>query len=344
MNSGHGGERDYLCVDDFIRDAVGARALASALEIGLIDELLRTPSCTLPDLGARTKLDRRGLMLLSGMLGAGGVVEESGGRLHLTEAFRAALRFRDILEAKLDFAATVAPDFFHLFTTLLTDPGGFFGQAKLFELFSYDRCFDPTPENYASTARWMRFTTALTRYESAACLRHQDFSSHRRMLDVGGNSGEFALRVCQNHPGIRATVYDLPLVCEIGEKHLRNEPEAGRIDFVRASPAVGPLPGGFDLLTFKSMLHDWPDEPMRQFLRRAHDALVTGGTLLIFERSVVEIGDRQLDYCHIPIALFFRSYRVAEDYSAALREAGFRDIAHTMIELDMPFMLLTARK
>ena len=72
----------------------------------------------------------------------------------------------------------------------------------------------------------MRFTTALTRYESGACIANHDFSPYERMLDVGGNSGEFALRVCQRHSRLRATVYDLPLVCDIGERHVRAEPEA----------------------------------------------------------------------------------------------------------------------
>ncbi len=344
MNPGRGAERDYLCVDQYIADAVGARALSTAFEIGFIDDLVRHTSRSLPALAETARLDRRGAMLLADLLGAARVLDFVGDLVQLTPDFRRALQFRDLMEAKLDFAATVAPDFFDLFTTLLTDPPAFFRQAKLFDLFSYDRCIDSTPENRASTVRWMRFTTSLTKYESAACLLNHDFSVYRRMLDVGGNSGEFALRVCREHPGLRATVYDLPVVCEIGEKHVAEEPEAGRISFERAAPGNGRLPENHDLITFKSMLHDWPDEQMRSFLQRAYDALLPGGSLIIFERSVVDTGERQLAYGQIPIALFFRSYRVPGDYTTALRQAGFTQIACTKIDLDMPFMLVTATK
>lgn len=340
----HGEELGYLCIDAFIRDVVSARALASALELGIIDRLLQGQPCTLADLGERAKLDGRGLRLLLGMLRANRVVAEDGGQVTLTAAFAAALQYRDLLEAKLDFASLVAPDFLDLFTVLLVEPARFFSEAKLFELFSYQNCFDPSPENYASTARWMRFTTTLTRYESAACLERHDFSRYRQMLDVGGNSGEFALRILRRHAHLRAAVYDLPLVCDLGEKHVAGEPEADRMNFVKADASVDALPGNNDLVAFKSMLHDWPDEEAWHFLARAHRALKPGGTLLIFERSLLEAGGRQLPYSLIPILLFFRSYRSGDDYKRRLEQAGFRDVKFDTVNLDMPFMLLTARK
>ncbi len=343
MEGTPGTERDYLCVDAFMRDAVGARALSSAFELGIVDELLSRPASTQAELGARAGTDARGLHLLLGLLNAAGVVEAQGESFSLTGEFRSALRFRDLVEAKLDFAAAVAPDFLDLFTLLLKDPAAFFERAKLFELFSYDRCFDPTAENIAATARWMRFTTALTRYESAACFTNHDFTKHRRMLDVGGNSGEFALQACAAAPGLKATVFDLPLVCDIGERHVRAHPQASRIDFVRATPERGPLPPGADLVTFKSMLHDWPGEPMQAFLDRAHDALQPGGTVLIFERSPVVV-DQLPPYPAIPLLLFFRSYRAAEDYRQPLSQAGFVDFEARPVDLDMPFMLVTAKK
>ena len=337
-------ELGYLCVDGFIRDAVGARALASAFELGLIDGLLQAQPCALGQLEKRSGLDARGLGLLLGLLRANRVIELAQGQARLTEAFAAALRYRDLLEAKLDFAAIVAPDFLELFTVLLRDPARFFSSARVFELFAYQRCFDPSPENYANAARWVRITTALTKYESGACLARHDFSRYARMLDVGGNSGEFALRACRKHPGLRATVYDLPLVCDIGAKHIGAEPEADRIDFVKADAAGASLPHGFDLVTFKSMLHDWPEAEMRGFLARAYRALERGGTVLIFERSMLQVGEVQVPYSLIPLLLFFRSYRSQEDYVRSLEQAGFGDVRCATVDLDLPFMLISARK
>jgi ubiquinone/menaquinone biosynthesis C-methylase UbiE len=346
--AGISSENEYLCVEAFIADLAGARALASAFELGLIDHLLAHQPCTESDLAGRAKLDARGLGLLLGLLRANRVVERDAAGVRLSPPFGAALRYRDLLEAKLDFAAIAAPDFLESFTTLLADPKRFQGVARIFELFSYQRCYDPTPENYANTARWMRITTALTKYEAGACLSRHDFSAYRRMLDVGGNSGEFALQACRRHAALRATVLDLPLVCDLGARHLGKEPESGRIDFVKVDREVRPFPGGYDLVTFKSMLHDWPEAEMRGFLARAHEALAPGGTVLIFERCSFEAGEAgrgvPLPYGALPIALFFRSYRERDAYAAPLAEAGFRDVRIETFELDLPFVLVTARK
>lgn len=334
----------YLCVDEFMRDVVGARALQSAFELGLIDVLLRSEALDRRSIALRLRLEPRALELLLGMLQANGVIEQRDRSIILSERFLTALEYLDLLQAKLEFAALVTADFLDMFTPLLAEPGRFFEQARIFDLFSYGRCFEATPENIAMTRRWMHFTSALTRYEAQACIDHHDFSGSRRLLDVGGNSGEFVLRICRAHAGVHATVLDLPVVCQIGRAHVGVEVEAARIDFIETSGADMDFPSGFDTVCFKSMLHDWPDHEMRGFLERAYHALEVGGRLLIFERGLLEVGASQVPYSLIPIMLFFRSYRSPEDYVMHLEQIGFREINLKTIELEMPFMLITAVK
>jgi hypothetical protein len=335
--------RDYLCVEPFIADIAGGRALSSAFELGVIDALIAGAK-TRAELQHTVTCEARGLDLLLGMLRANRVIDGHEGTISLTAPFRVALGYRDLMVEKLNFAHLVAPDFTAMLTVLLTEPRRFFESARLFDLFSYQRCFESTSENVAATQRWMNITTALTRYEAAACLAHYDFSPHRRQLDVGGNSGEFVLQICRQHAGLRATVYDLPVVCEIGARHVASVPEGLRIGFAAAPPGGLALPGGHDLISFKSMLHDWPDAQMLDFLRAAYAALAPGGSVLIYERGMVQVTDKQVPYAMLPLVLFFRSYRTPDTYAAALREAGFRDIVTAGIELDMAFILVSAKK
>lgn len=348
-----GKERDYLCVDAFLADMVGARALSTAFETGVIDYMIAHASCTSEAMLVDLQLDRRGLQLLLGMLRANRVIESTRNdeamadkidAIQLSASFKAAVVFRDLMEAKLYFANLVAPDFLHLLTALLMEPAKFAEQARIFKLFSYQRAFEPTAENYEQTARWMRITTALTKYEAQACIAAFDFSTYRRMLDIGGNSGEFVLRICRKHRELRAAVYDLPLVCDIGALHVAEEQEADRIQFIKSDPAQLALPRGYDLITFKSMLHDWPDAEMGDFLRRAYDALDIGGTLMIFERAEASVNDVQIAYGQLPLMLFFRSYRTPQAYQALLETIGFHSVAVAEVPLDMSFILITAIK
>lgn len=337
-------EFEFLCVDDFMADLVDARALASAFDLGLIDWLLDNDSADIEALRQPLGLEPRGLRLLVDLLRANRVIVDQGREIALSGAFRTALQYRDLLEMKLEFTSIVLPDFQDLFTLLLTRPGEFMEKSRAFDLFRYDHCFERTPENYAATKRWMRFTTCLTKYEAQACLKYHDFRPYRRMLDVGGNSGEFALRICKACPGVEATIFDLPLVCEVGQEHLSSEPEAERIRFVMGDVRRDRLPGDHDLVAFKSVLHDWPEADARQMIGKAAGALRPGGTLLIFERGTVEVADTTLPYSMIPNVVFMHFYRSPVVYSEQLAALGFDSIKVQRIDLEMPFHLVTARK
>jgi hypothetical protein len=339
-----GSDTDHLVVDAFLETVVDARALQTALDTRLIDRLAASPG--VPDDVLRGELgaDARGFDALVALLERSGVLERTGGEIRLSERFREALRYRDLLEAKLEFTGLVLRDFAGRFTQWVIDPAGFQRDSDLFRLFDYARCSERTRESYERTRRWVRLTTALTKYEARACLARHDFGRYRRMLDVGGNSGEFALRACREHPQLRATVLDLPVVCEIGQEHLLPEPERDRISFLARSALDGPLPAGFDLVTFKSMLHDWPEGEVRRLLAAACAALEPGGTLLVFERGPLDLRRQGLALSTLPIFLFGRSYRGPAFYGAELQALGFGEVDVQELHLDAPFFLLAGRK
>lgn len=334
----------YLCVDDFLGTLVDARSLATALELGLVDHLVKRESSTFEAALAATKTTPVGLRLLVRLLRANQIVEMNDDRLQLTPAFRAALEFRDLLVAKIDFAAAVLADFHGLFTELLAAPDSFMRQSRVFDMFRYDRSTHPGPGNLEATRRWVRFTTCLTRYEAAPCLEQYDFGTHRHVLDIGGNSGEFALAICGGTPDTRVTVLDLPLVCEVGRAHVAGKDGATRISFLPGDARRAALPSGPDLITFKSFLHDWVEQDAARFLARAFEALPAGGSVLIYERGPIPDGTAPLPYHMIPTLMFLHFLRPPEIYCALLHKLGFVAIETRRIDLEMPFHLVTARK
>ncbi|WP_236960760.1 methyltransferase [Methylobacterium durans] len=295
-------------------------------------------------LADRAGLPPERLAMLVGLLAASGVLEEQAEGVTLAADFRAVLPARDLIEAKLAFAAAAAEDLRTLFPAFVGDMPAFMGRSRTFELFRYDRCFDLTPENLAATRRWVSYTTCLTRYEAGPCLDRIDLTRHRRLLDLGGNSGEFAAHACARAPHLSATVVDLPVVCALGRENLAGRAEGARTAFHPCDMRRDALPTGHDLMTFKSVLHDWPPEEARALLIRAGAVLEPGGRLVIFERAPLPRRGRRADFASAPNLVFEPFFRPADLYREVLQGLGFSEITAGLVALETPFHLIEARK
>jgi SAM-dependent methyltransferase len=331
--------KPFRAIAPYLGDFLAARMLATALEMGVIDAL----PATRERLATRFALAPRGLDLMLALLGQREVLAERDGAVALTDSFRAALEWRDLIELRLAFADLVLPDVATLLGPFIQDSGEFLARSAVFDLFRYDRAGTLSPEDLGATRRWVRLTTGLTRYESAGLLALHRFAPDARVLDIGGNSGEMARALCAAYPGIQATVFDLPAVCELGRAHLKDTPEAARIRFAAGDMRRDALPGGMDAAILKSVLHDWPDEDACRLLDAAAAALKPGGRIVIFERLPFDLS-QPLGYADIAILMFLHHLRGPALYRAHLEKRGLAIVAEAQITLDMPFFLLAAQK
>ncbi len=338
-----GQEAEYLMAESFIRDFIQVQLLKGAFDGQLLDTLEQSPTDRQGLLALGT-MDSRGLAFMLANLQQQGVIEATGDHFQLTQTFRQALQFREYLMAKIEFSNFLAPDLVQHFDTFIRSESEFMQSSRLFELFDYHRALEPSAENYAFTQRWMQLTTALTRHEAGVCLAHHDFSSYEKILDIGGNSGEFVKQICTQHAQLQATVVDLPVVCQVGADYLRSTACANRVDFYPANALVDPLPQHQCLVSFKSVLHDWPDEACEQFLRQSHLTLKPGGELLIFERSTIDFSKTPTTYGTLPTALFYRFYRAPTDYVPLLEQTGFKVLSIKRLPLETDFHMILARK
>lgn len=338
---------EFLQVTAFLGTEPDARAIKSAMDLGILDALNEGGATPLAALSAAHHVHPRGLQVLLDMLEVNNVLARRGELVDLTPEFRSILPMRDLLALRIEFADLVWPDIHELFTPLLTDLPQFMARSKTFELFRYDRCFVVTPENLDATRRWTKFTTCLTKYEAGAALDLIGLDGVETLVDLGGNTGEFALQACRRSATLRAIVVDLPVVCELGRQHLRDvasAEEAARIGFSPADMRENSLPGGADLVSFKSVLHDWGDADTCRLLRRAHALLRPGGRLVIFERGPIDLRGKRLSYAMAPELVFLHFLRPPDLYLKTLGQLGFEEIEHRRLMLDMEFHLITARR
>jgi len=105
--------------------------------------------------------------------------------------------------------------------------------------------------------------------------------SVRRMLDVGGGSGAYAIAFAQANPGLQAEVLDLASVLPITESHIADAGLAGRVTTRAGDLRSDPFGSGYDLVFMSSICHMLGPDGNRDLLARAAGALGPGGRVAV---------------------------------------------------------------
>src|SRR5262249_9365717 len=113
--------------------------------------------------------------------------------------------------------------------------------------------------------------------------RHQaiaesyDFSSHKRIVDVGGGNGAALREILKRFPASRGIVFDRSdVIAAMPKDEERLTGEVGSF-FER-------VPAGADCYLLVRVLHDWGDDDCLRILRQCHAAMPPSATLLICEQ------------------------------------------------------------
>ena len=110
-----------------------------------------------------------------------------------------------------------------------------------------------------------------------------DLSACRRLLDLGGGPGTYAIHFCRSYPGLAATVMDLATTRPFAEQTIGAMGMDGRIDFIPGNYLQDELPGGFDAVWMSHILHGESESDCRGIVAKAFGCLDPGGVAVIHE-------------------------------------------------------------
>lgn len=106
----------------------------------------------------------------------------------------------------------------------------------------------------------------------------------RTLLDIGGAHGHYAAALCRRHPGLLATILDLPEAVEQGRVLLAEEGLGDRVVH-RAGDALTADLGtdAWDVVFVGNLVHHFDDAGNRALAARIARALRPGGTFSVLE-------------------------------------------------------------
>lgn len=148
----------------------------------------------------------------------------------------------------------------------------------------------------------------------------------RRILDLGGGPGLIGISLVQRWPDATGVVFDWPETAAVALENIVQAGLSGRMSVIGGDLANDDIGQGYDLIWFSSVLHFLPDA--HAALRKMHDALAPGGTLVMVHAEVpadAHAAARVLPY-YLPMMLLGRRVTRAGELHQALQACGFADV------------------
>ncbi|MCK5835626.1 MAG: methyltransferase domain-containing protein [Desulfobacula sp.] len=112
-----------------------------------------------------------------------------------------------------------------------------------------------------------------------------DLSQCRRLLDLGGGPGTFAIHFCLNNPGLAAEICDLPTTRPFAEKTIERFNVSDRVSFTPGDYTREDfcLDQKFDTAWLSHILHGEGPDMAEKIIAKAVSALRPGGKIFIHE-------------------------------------------------------------
>ncbi len=224
---------------------------------------------------------------------------------------------------------------------------GHVAETELSRFWRYAASPDAAALEGSQVADYSALMAASQSFIAGDVLDAYPFGQHRCLMDVGGGEGAFLLAAAQRYPKLNLVLFDLPAVAARGEVRFKGAGISGRASTHGGNFVEAVLPKGADLISLVRVVHDHDDDKVKILLRRVHDALPDGGSLLIAEPMAGVSGAEPIGDAYFGLYLLAMGSgrpRPASELIEMMREAGFREPRRLPTRRPMLVAAVTARK
>jgi 2-polyprenyl-3-methyl-5-hydroxy-6-metoxy-1,4-benzoquinol methylase len=205
-------------------------------------------------------------------------------------------------------------------------------EKNMFELRGLDKFFVTIKNIPGYLEEFQDLMQTFTRSFSKEVIEKIDLSNSQKVLDIGGGNGSLVSELASKYP-IDFGVFDLPEVAELATKNIEEKGLTERIK-VHSGNFFESIPEGYDTITMKSILHDWPNDNCVQILKNCRKVLKPGNRVIILDSLI----DRRSPYYNfqltvdfIMIAFVSARERTVEDFEKLFEASGFKLEIYTQV-------------
>ena len=107
-----------------------------------------------------------------------------------------------------------------------------------------------------------------------------EFKNAKKLLDLGGGHGLYAIAFAQMNPDLEAIVFDLPSVVEMSKEFISQYGMADRVKVMAGDLNKDDLGDGYDIIFVSHLVFYYAKEAIHEPLERIYNALNAGGILI----------------------------------------------------------------
>ena len=176
-----------------------------------------------------------------------------------------------------------------------------------------------------------------------------DLRGCRRLLDLAGGPGTYAVLMAQSCPELACVTVDLPAVSAVAKELVDDAGLSERVDCQAGDYHTDTYEASaFDAVTIFGALHQESPEQIVAILKRAHQALKPGGLIYILDMMTDATHTRPAFSALFAVNMALTTHNgwvfSDEELQAWLLEAGFEACETRAVPPPMPHWLVSARK
>jgi ubiquinone/menaquinone biosynthesis C-methylase UbiE len=200
---------------------------------------------------------------------------------------------------------------------------------------------------------WFSFDHFYSSDSFPLVLPHVFRDKPKKILDIGGNTGKWALQCMKHDSEVEVTIADLPGQLRMAEQTIRDAGFEGRVKFHETNllDPNAALPPGFDVVWMSQFLDCFSESEIVSILNRCRSSLNSNGQIFILE----PFWDRQKfkvsAFCLQMTSLYFTNIANGNSqmyhsglFSGLVQQAGFKveeiidniGVSHSLMKCKLP--------
>jgi len=214
----------------------------------------------------------------------------------------------------------------------------------------------PSPKADMDTEEtWAQFAAGIANYQRAGLAQLAveivselpEFSSFKKMLDLGGGPGLVGITIVAAHPSMKGVIFDKPAVVKVAETFIKEYEMEDRIEVLGGDYNHDPIGDEYDLIWASASLYSARDN-LDSLMKKIYDTLNPGGVFIAFHEGLTH--ERTKPDIHVlfslPMALMGQDISFDQGFIAdSMLHVGFQSVRSRTLDTSIgPMDLDIGRK